>query len=232
MMNGHSSASNRRSQSAMEYLMTYGWAILIIAIVLASLWSLGLFSSPVAGSGAACAGTVGYLCGTPVLESNGLLLTSIGQTASGSAITVTGLGCSNTSAQPSSFSSTSLTLPPSQSASVAFSCSLPSNAMGAPFTGTLWIQYNVGYSNRPNLAGRPGANKNNICRSANYGSVQHNHHKQRVVCFAHHGNNQLYNIRRRWRWRRGIPSRWIIWFCRQPRSKQHGQLPSIFRPSC
>ena len=33
-----------KSQSAMEYLMTYGWAILIIAIVLAALFSLGVFS--------------------------------------------------------------------------------------------------------------------------------------------------------------------------------------------
>lgn len=33
-----------RSQSAMEYLMTYGWAILIIAVVLGGLYSLGLFN--------------------------------------------------------------------------------------------------------------------------------------------------------------------------------------------
>ena len=34
-----------RAQSAMEYLMTYGWAILIIAVVLAVLFSLGIFNS-------------------------------------------------------------------------------------------------------------------------------------------------------------------------------------------
>ena len=34
-----------RLQSAMEYLMTYGWAILIIAIVLVALFSLGVFNS-------------------------------------------------------------------------------------------------------------------------------------------------------------------------------------------
>ncbi len=34
-----------KSQSAMEYLMTYGWAILLIAIVLAALFSLGVFNS-------------------------------------------------------------------------------------------------------------------------------------------------------------------------------------------
>ena len=33
-----------RSQSAMEYLMTYGWAILIIAVVLGAIYSLGLFN--------------------------------------------------------------------------------------------------------------------------------------------------------------------------------------------
>ncbi len=40
------SRSNHRfaSQSAMEYLMTYGWAILIIAVVLAALFELGVFN--------------------------------------------------------------------------------------------------------------------------------------------------------------------------------------------
>ncbi len=34
----------KKSQSAMEYLMTYGWAILIIAVVLGILFQLGIFS--------------------------------------------------------------------------------------------------------------------------------------------------------------------------------------------
>ena len=33
-----------RAQSAMEYLMTYGWAILIIAVVLGALFELGVFN--------------------------------------------------------------------------------------------------------------------------------------------------------------------------------------------
>ncbi|MEM3820345.1 MAG: LamG-like jellyroll fold domain-containing protein [Candidatus Micrarchaeaceae archaeon] len=36
---------NQKSQSAMEYLMTYGWAILIIAVVLGALYSLGVFNA-------------------------------------------------------------------------------------------------------------------------------------------------------------------------------------------
>ncbi|MDE1849432.1 MAG: LamG domain-containing protein [Candidatus Micrarchaeota archaeon] len=35
----------QRLQSAMEYLMTYGWAILAIAIVMVSLYSLGIFNA-------------------------------------------------------------------------------------------------------------------------------------------------------------------------------------------
>ena len=34
-----------KAQSAMEYLMTYGWALLIIAVVLVALFSLGVFNS-------------------------------------------------------------------------------------------------------------------------------------------------------------------------------------------
>ncbi|MDE1851468.1 MAG: LamG domain-containing protein [Candidatus Micrarchaeota archaeon] len=36
--------ASRKLQSAMEYLMTYGWAILAIAIVMVSLYSLGIFN--------------------------------------------------------------------------------------------------------------------------------------------------------------------------------------------
>ncbi|MHB1830142.1 MAG: LamG domain-containing protein [Candidatus Micrarchaeaceae archaeon] len=36
--------SSLKSQSAMEYLMTYGWAILIIAIVMVAMFSLGIFN--------------------------------------------------------------------------------------------------------------------------------------------------------------------------------------------
>jgi len=37
--------ASAKAQSAMEYLMTYGWAILIIAIVLSALFELGVFNA-------------------------------------------------------------------------------------------------------------------------------------------------------------------------------------------
>ena len=33
----------RKAQAAMEYLMTYGWAILIIVVVIAALYAMGVF---------------------------------------------------------------------------------------------------------------------------------------------------------------------------------------------
>ena len=50
-----------KAQSAMEYLMTYGWAILIISIVLGSLFSLGVFSTSSFAS-TACIPSSGYSC--------------------------------------------------------------------------------------------------------------------------------------------------------------------------
>lgn len=38
---------NKKSQSAMEYLMTYGWAILVVLIALGALFYLGVFTPSV-----------------------------------------------------------------------------------------------------------------------------------------------------------------------------------------
>ncbi len=67
-----------KAQSAMEYLMTYGWAILIIAVVLAVLFSLGVFSG---GSSLPqlCTGVSGFLCSNATLSTSGSANVVIGQ---------------------------------------------------------------------------------------------------------------------------------------------------------
>jgi len=68
-----------RAQSAMEYLMTYGWAILIIAVVLGALFSLGLFSGSTL-LGTSCVATPGWLCSSPILShTTGQLSFTLGQ---------------------------------------------------------------------------------------------------------------------------------------------------------
>jgi len=39
--------SNKKGQAAMEFLMTYGWAILIVLVAIAALYFMGVFSPPI-----------------------------------------------------------------------------------------------------------------------------------------------------------------------------------------
>ncbi|MCL5433890.1 MAG: hypothetical protein M1538_02855 [Candidatus Marsarchaeota archaeon] len=84
-----------RAQSAMEYLMTYGWAILIIAIVLAILFKLGVFSGA-SLTGTSCLGSPGFSCSNPVLSSTAGLSFSLGQ-STGSELYNVLIACSGSS---------------------------------------------------------------------------------------------------------------------------------------
>ena len=132
----------QRSQSAMEYLMTYGWTILVIAIVLVALFELGVFRGSQGSLPTECTAQSGFLCGTPQMNTTGNVLVTFGQSL-GSSITVTGVGCSNTTAQPG-FTSYITGLASGQQVSVIFQCPLASSPIGSSFSGTLWIQYNKG----------------------------------------------------------------------------------------
>ena len=68
-----------RLQSAMEYLMTYGWAILIIAVVLGALFALGIFGGTGILGGATCVASPGWLCQSPTLLPTGNLSFILGQ---------------------------------------------------------------------------------------------------------------------------------------------------------
>jgi hypothetical protein len=74
---------NVKAQSAMEYLMTYGWAFLIIAVVLGALFQLGAFSgSSLIGS--SCVASAGLKCSEMTLtHANGWLALKIGQIGPG-----------------------------------------------------------------------------------------------------------------------------------------------------
>ncbi len=120
--------------------MTYGWAILVIAVALAVLFALGVFSigSPQTG----CTANPGFLCSNPILSANGLYYAEVGYAAT--SITITGTACSNSAAEPqqNNFSRTDVQLVAGQEVQMAFDCPLTSNTIGTSFSGTLWIQYN------------------------------------------------------------------------------------------
>jgi|GEM_PF-1369673 hypothetical protein len=152
-----------RGQSAMEYLMTYGWAILIIAVVLGALFSLGVFSGT-GILGTACIARSSYLCQNPVYTHTGAnIIVTVGQStgnnwasanfmfvpqgqasAAGLPVTLTSAGFT---ALGNTLYLTGFTS--GQSASIT----LPVNGVsgttinvGTPATGTIWVQYTIIYS--------------------------------------------------------------------------------------
>ena len=98
---------DKKGQGAMEYLMTYGWAILVVMIVGVVLWQLGIFGG---GPGAANTArgfgrikvmdpSIRYVAiGTGVDDGllNFTIMNGAGQTVSDLKMTASGSGCSTT----------------------------------------------------------------------------------------------------------------------------------------
>ena len=75
----------------MEYMLTYGWMILIVAIALSALYLMGVFNSG-ALVGDTCTMPIGFTCSGTVLTTYGYLSLSIEQGTT-SSINVTAIGC-------------------------------------------------------------------------------------------------------------------------------------------
>ncbi len=130
----------------MEYLMTYGWAILIIAVVLGALYSLHVFSSA-SLLPQACIATAGYECSNPVLSGlSGTLTLSLGQFtaddwSSGSSLCLVPTGYTyNGVCSGSGFVSEPIgALPSGGTASASFAGTIPANSpLGTPYAGIIW----------------------------------------------------------------------------------------------
>ena len=155
---------NQKAQSAMEYLMTYGWAILIIAIVLAALFSLGIFSSS-SFTGTTCIASSGFICSSPVWT-GGVLHVTLGESTGTPWTNVTFFVVPSGAATPTSasqvvtamaanayISGTSSTVPAAGSMSsgqtAAYTFTLSNNAtvfpktVGSSASGTMWVVYNT-----------------------------------------------------------------------------------------
>jgi hypothetical protein len=128
----------------MEYLMTYGWSILIIAVVLAALFALGIFGAGSNSGASACIPQSGFSCTGVLLVSNGVLSATFGVV--GQTITITNTLCTQSASLPTSPSYSSvgpISLSSSQKTLLPFSCTLSSSnaPIGTSFSGYLWVQY-------------------------------------------------------------------------------------------
>ncbi len=149
--------TTKKAQSAMEYLMTYGWAILIIAVVLGALFSLGIFSG---GNilGTACIASSGYLCQNPLYQhTNGGISVLVGQNT-GTSWTSANImfvpqGQSSSGGLPVTLTSAAFTaglgniITSGLTSGQSMTINLPVNgvvgavSVGSSATGAIWVQY-------------------------------------------------------------------------------------------
>lgn len=76
----------------MEFMMTYGWAILVLVVVLGALFYIGVFN-PQGNAPSACTLPSGLSCYVYKVDSNAQLTLDIGQ-ATGKKLRITGVACS------------------------------------------------------------------------------------------------------------------------------------------
>ena len=83
----------QKAQSAIEYLMTYSWAILLTAIILSAMFTLGVFDSKKATSNV-CIFSAPFICTNTSMSTSGNLTISFGQ-ATFSPLEVTAIRCNS-----------------------------------------------------------------------------------------------------------------------------------------
>ncbi|MGC8547455.1 MAG: hypothetical protein ACP5MC_00425 [Candidatus Micrarchaeia archaeon] len=142
------SMNAKKLQSAMEYLMTYGWAILILAVVLGALYGLGVFNAS-RFLGSQCLLQAGFSCPSLSMSSNGLLTLNLLQ-ATDSPINITAYGCNTNDTiiemqTPYNPPSNQVTMQISSNYTFTVQCYSGANPFsgtpGSNFNGYLFINY-------------------------------------------------------------------------------------------
>lgn len=135
------------AQAAMEYLMTYGWALLVIVIVIAILIIMNPFSAP-----QSCKfDQIGFACDNAVVTANGTYLLMGLINGNNNAINVSGVLCtsSKTSTVPTNPSNVNtvvarqgtLAIGKTSPVSSGITCTGAPTAPGTDFSGKIWVFY-------------------------------------------------------------------------------------------
>jgi hypothetical protein len=127
----------------MEYLMTYGWALLVIVIVIAILLIMNPFSAP-----QSCKfDQIGFACDNPVVRADGLLLMGV-TNGNNNAINVTGVVCTSAkSTTPPSPQAPATNIVVARQGTLTIGvtsnvvCAGAPTTAGGDFSGKIWIFY-------------------------------------------------------------------------------------------
>jgi len=138
--------SLRKAQAAMEYLMTYGWAILVVIIVLAALWSMGVFAPRIPKT--ACLDDVYFEAADWDYSADGTFRVIIGNKA-GKKINITSINV--TVGATSQYSALAIELASGEKSTVVTISGLPTGTAGDKVEPTVKITYDV-IEGLPNLS--------------------------------------------------------------------------------
>jgi hypothetical protein len=130
-----------KAQSAMEYLTTYGWAILILAIVVLVIVSSGFLTQKPADL---CSFQYNFTCTSYYINSNGILNVSITQ-RTGYNITATYIGCDSNVSSSAILKSISINVPNYGNFSETLQCYYSgkdfNSTIGSSYKGYIIFEY-------------------------------------------------------------------------------------------
>lgn len=154
----HAAPRGPNAQSSVEYILSYGWAILAVAVAAGLLFALGLFGQSSSSTPAGCIAQPNFSCSNPVYTTNGISVTigqNSGQDYYASWAFVTSVSERiGSSGLPVNFSESNTVnmvslglMTPGQSVSFVFkntsAGAIPTGnvPVGAPFDGYVWLAY-------------------------------------------------------------------------------------------
>ncbi len=165
----------RRGQGSMEYMMQYGWAVLMIVIVLVILFALfgngqgsNLFTPP------ACLPGTDFQCANLAMNTSGYVSMAFAHGGDTWGITRTGCSSTNTGSIVSVTQVNATVLPPGQTATLIFKCPvIPHGAssapIGTPFSGYLFVMYNT--STQSNVTSEIATINAKVSTSSSFGAL-------------------------------------------------------------
>ena len=136
-----------KGQGAMEYLMTYGWAILVVMIVGVVLWQLGVFGGAGGGVNRATGfTTIKCFDRTIFLDAATDNLTAVFTNAAGTPVRITSVTCGDDCATPNSASFDDMNL--SGGDTTLLTASTIDKNPGDAFTVSISIEYTESVAGR------------------------------------------------------------------------------------